>query len=158
MQTIPKSRAQAISTFQRRRTIKQPPSCPNRLMITNIVAKNLPHPQEMSMYSLCSFHWKYIRIPSSRKVEIRHNLAKVGRIVLVRLSTCCRFSHMSKNKHRKINPIGYKYQSCTRHCWGWRVKIVIFTSSATSSALETSGCWLRPDISSSIKLKHVEKI
>jgi hypothetical protein len=111
MQTIPKSRAQAISTFQRRRTIKQPPSCPNRLMITNIVAKNLPHPQEMSMYSLCSFHWKYIRIPSSRKVEIRHNLAKVGRIVLVRLSTCCRFSHMSKNKCRKINPIDYKYQS-----------------------------------------------
>ena len=84
---MPKRRAQAMSTFQRKRTMKQPPNWPNRLMMTNMVARNLPQPQEMSMYSLCSFHWKYIRIPSSRKVEIRQSLANVGRIVLVLLKT-----------------------------------------------------------------------
>uniref|UniRef100_A0A0P6H0T1 Uncharacterized protein n=1 Tax=Daphnia magna TaxID=35525 RepID=A0A0P6H0T1_9CRUS len=61
--------------FQRRSSMKLPSSCPNRLMMT---AKNLPHPQEMSMYSLCSFYWKYMRMPSSRNVEMRQEYVAEG--------------------------------------------------------------------------------
>lgn len=88
MMTMPKSRAQAASTLKRKRTMMQPPSWPNRLRMTKRVAKNLPQPHEMSMYSLCSFHWKYMRIPSSRKVEMRQSLAKVGKNTFVLLRTC----------------------------------------------------------------------
>ncbi|KAJ8960460.1 hypothetical protein NQ318_013744 [Aromia moschata] len=39
---------------------------------------NFPHPQDMSMYSLCSDHWNHIRRPSSRNVDIRQSLASVA--------------------------------------------------------------------------------
>lgn len=98
---------QAISTLNRVITKAQPPNCPKRLTNTKTVAKNfkfqanetdkrfrycfflllqwisniltVPHPQLISIYSLCSFHWNHIRKPSSKNVAIKQNLAIVGR-------------------------------------------------------------------------------
>lgn len=79
---------QAMGTFRRIKTMIQPPNWPNKLMMTNMVARNFPQPHEISMYSLCSFHWNHIRIPSSKNVDMRHNLAMWGSTVLVLLKTC----------------------------------------------------------------------
>ena len=54
----------AISTLKRNITMPTPPSCPMRLITTNMVAKNQPQPHDMSTYSLCSFHCVPILIPS----------------------------------------------------------------------------------------------
>lgn len=109
--TMKNNSPQAISTFNRPMTMTQPPNWPNKLTMTNTVAKNcngkngewswndnhsigisvvytFPHPQLISMYSLCSFHWKYIRNPSSRNVAIKHSRARVGRTYLPFLITC----------------------------------------------------------------------
>lgn len=77
----------AMSTLNLAMTIPQPPNCPIKLTKTNTVAKNLPQPQLISMYSRCSFHWKYIRKPSSKNVAIRHKRATVGRMFLPRRIT-----------------------------------------------------------------------
>lgn len=71
---------QAIDTLYRIITITHPPNCPIKLTNTKTVAKNIPQPHDIFMYSLCSYHWNHIRKPSSRKVEIRHNRATVGSI------------------------------------------------------------------------------
>lgn len=47
-----------------------------------------PHPQLISIYSLCSFHWNHIRKPSSKNVAIKQNLAIVGRMCFPFLITC----------------------------------------------------------------------
>ena len=60
-------------------TIVTPPNCPRRFITTNKVAKNQPHPHEISIYSLCSDHWTHIRMPSSKNVETKHRRAKCGR-------------------------------------------------------------------------------
>ena len=70
---------QAMSTFSLSMTIVTPPNCPRRFITTNKVAKNQPHPQEISIYSLCSDHWTHIRMPSSKNVETKHRRAKCGR-------------------------------------------------------------------------------
>ena len=77
--TIPKRMPQAMSTFSLSMTIVTPPNCPRRFITTNKVAKNQPHPQEISIYSLCSDHWTHIRMPSSKNVETKHRRAKCGR-------------------------------------------------------------------------------
>lgn len=77
----------AMSTLNLAMTIPQPPSCPIKFTNTKTVAINLPQPQLMSMYSRCSFHWKYMRRPSSKNVAIRHRRATVGRIFLPRRIT-----------------------------------------------------------------------
>jgi len=82
-QTIEKRIPQAMSTRNRKRTMATPPSCPNRLRTTKVVAKNHPQPHEMSMYSRCSVHWTHIRRPSSKKVETRQKRAKWGRMCFV---------------------------------------------------------------------------
>ena len=69
---------QAMSTFCLISTIATPPSCPTRLMTTNMVARNHPQPQLMSMYSLCSDHCTHMRMPSSKKVETRQKRARWG--------------------------------------------------------------------------------
>jgi hypothetical protein len=81
-QTMKKRTPQAMGTFFLSKTIVHPPNWPKKLMRTNIVAKNQPQPQEMSIYSLCSDHWNHIRRPSSKNVEIRHSLVMCGRILL----------------------------------------------------------------------------
>lgn len=78
----------AISTLNLEITMTQPPSCPNKLIKTNIVARNLPQPQLMSMYSRCSFHWNHIRSPSSKKVAIKQRRATIGRMFLPFLIIC----------------------------------------------------------------------
>lgn len=55
----------------------------------------LPHPQLMSMYSLCSFHWNHIRKPSSKNVAIKQNLAIVGRTCFPFLITCYIKTHFA---------------------------------------------------------------
>jgi len=86
--TMKNSSPQAISTLKRPRTMTQPPICPTRLTSTKSIAKNHPHPQDMSMYSRCSFHWNHIRSPSSKNVDIRQNLATVGRMFFPFRWTC----------------------------------------------------------------------
>lgn len=85
--TIKNSRPTAMSTLNLAITIPHPPNCPKRFVSTNTVARNFPHPQLMSMYSRCSFHWKYIRKPSSKNVAIRQSRATVGKTFLPRLIT-----------------------------------------------------------------------
>lgn len=85
--TMKNKTPQAIATRNLPITITQPPSCPIKLTKTKTVARNFPHPQDMSIYSRCSDHWTHIRIPSSRNVEIRHNLAIVGRTCFPCLNT-----------------------------------------------------------------------
>ena len=80
--TIKNRTPQAISTLNLVITIPTPPSWPKRLITTNMVARNQPHPQDISIYSLCSFHCVHIRMPSSKNVETRHALATSGRICL----------------------------------------------------------------------------
>lgn len=58
------------------------------ILTTNIVARNFPQPHDMSMYSLCSTHCTHMRMPSSKNVEMRHNLATVGSTFLPLLITC----------------------------------------------------------------------
>lgn len=65
-----------------------PPNCPTKLIRTNKVARIIPQFQDMSMYLLCSDHWKYIRRPSSIKVDIKHNRDAVGKYALQFLTTC----------------------------------------------------------------------
>jgi len=72
----------AIGTFKRNKTITTPPTCPSKLTSTKTVARNLPHDQLISIYSLCSFHCTHILSPSSKKVAIRHKRAIVGRTLL----------------------------------------------------------------------------
>lgn len=81
------STPQAIGTLYLIITITQPPSWPIRLTKTKTVAKNLPQPHDISMYSLCSAHWNHIRKPSSKNVDIKHNLATVGNIYFPFLMT-----------------------------------------------------------------------
>ena len=78
---------QAIGTRNLPITMTHPPICPIKLTKTNIVANIWPHPHDISIYSRCSDHWTHIRIPSSRNVEMRHNLAIVGRTCLPCLNT-----------------------------------------------------------------------
>lgn len=78
---------QAIGTLYLIMTITQPPSCPNKLTITKSVARILPQPHDISIYSLCSFHWNHILRPSSKNVDIKHNLATVGKIYFAFLVT-----------------------------------------------------------------------
>lgn len=82
-----KSTPQAIGTLYLIITITQPPSCPIKLTKTNNVAKILPQPQDISIYSLCSYHWNHIRKPSSKNVDIKHSLATVGRTYFAFLVT-----------------------------------------------------------------------
>lgn len=86
--TMKKSTPQAIGTLYLIITITQPPSCPIKLTKTNNVAKIFPQPQDMSIYSLCSYHWNHIRKPSSKNVDIKHSLATVGRTYFAFLVTC----------------------------------------------------------------------
>lgn len=83
-----KSSPTAMSTLNLAITMPQPPSWPNRLTSTKTVARNLPQPQLMSMYSRCSFHWMYMRRPSSKNVAMRHKRATVGSTFLPRLMIC----------------------------------------------------------------------
>lgn len=78
--TMKNNTPHAIETLYLMITITHPPNCPIKLTNTKTVAKNFPQPHDISIYSLCSFHWNHIRNPSSRKVEMRHNLATVGRM------------------------------------------------------------------------------
>lgn len=79
---------QAMGTFFCIKTKAHPPSWPIKFIRTNSVAKNLPQPQDISMYSLCSDHCTHIRIPSSKNVEIRQALAIVGNTDRIFLNTC----------------------------------------------------------------------
>ena len=91
--TMKNSTPHAISTLKRNITMPTPPSCPMRLITTNMVAKNQPQPHDMSMYSLCSFHCVHILIPSSKNVDTRQALATIGNICLPFLDTCERVFH-----------------------------------------------------------------
>nr|CAD7438441.1 unnamed protein product [Timema bartmani] len=87
--TIKKSTPQAMGTLNLPMTMTHPPSWPIRLTRTNIVARTFPQPQDISMYSLCSDHCTHIRIPSSKKVEIKHNLATVNMLGYHMKATLC---------------------------------------------------------------------
>lgn len=86
--TMKNSTPQAMGTLYLTMTITQPPNWPIRLTNTKSVAKILPQPHDMSIYSLCSFHWNHIRSPSSKNVEIKQRRATVGRMYFAFLVTC----------------------------------------------------------------------
>lgn len=69
-------------------TRTHPPNCPTKLNSTKTVARNIPQFHDMSMYLLCSDHWKYIRRPSSINVDIKHNREAVGKYALQFFTTC----------------------------------------------------------------------
>ena len=96
--TMKNSTPHAISTLKRNITMPTPPSCPMRLITTNMVAKNQPQPHDMSMYSLCSFHCVHILIPSSKNVDTRQALATIGNICLPFLDTCKRMFYCLSKK------------------------------------------------------------
>ena len=110
--TIKNRIPQAISTFSLPMTMTTPPSCPMRLITTKSVARNQPHPQEMSMYSLCSFHWVHIRTPSSKNVDTRQARATTGKICFPRRAiwkrklggyqTSCAFGPIVLQMHKRF--------------------------------------------------------
>jgi len=63
------------------KTMATDPSWPTRLYRINRQAAKYEHLQDMERYSACSFHWVHIRIPSSKNVDTRQNLAMCGNVV-----------------------------------------------------------------------------
>ncbi len=97
----------------------------------------------MSMYSLCSFHWTHMRIPSSKNVETRQKRARWGRTCFVLLVTYNRQEVNSQTDNRDNKMSNLSVRQTINVIWTALPSLkgrIFFPSNFQENQLNADGC------------------